>query len=138
MSTSVEERYAVPREGPPKVPEQKYALNEDGDVPSRINVSNSEIINFPAADPEDPNYNADTTPVLLNAKEHVVGYLSKILNARVYDAAIETELQHAKNLSAVSLKRVVVVASAEHGTSDMQLSHYIIASLSSSPSSDST
>jgi len=30
-----------------------------------------------------------------------VGYLSKILNARVYDAAKETELQHAKNLSAV-------------------------------------
>jgi len=28
-----------------------------------------------------------------------VGYLSKILNARVYEAAIETELQHAGNLS---------------------------------------
>ncbi len=40
-------------------------------------------------------------PVLLDAKEHVVGYLSRILNARVYDAAIETDLQHAKNLSAV-------------------------------------
>ena len=42
-------------------------------------------------------------PVLLNAQEHVVGYLSKILNAQVYDAAIETDLQHAKNLSAVSM-----------------------------------
>ena len=29
------------------------------------------------------------------------GYLGKILNAKVYDAAIETELQHAKNLSEV-------------------------------------
>ena len=38
-------------------------------------------------------------PVLLNAKEHVVGYLSRILNARVYDAAIETDLQYAPNLS---------------------------------------
>eukprot|EP00956_Cyclotella_meneghiniana_P034832 scaffold108513_cov23-Cyclotella_meneghiniana.AAC.1 len=27
------------------------------------------------------------------------GYLNKILNAKVYDVAIETELQHAKNLS---------------------------------------
>ena len=41
-------------------------------------------------------------PVLLNSKQHVVGYLSKVLNARVYEASIETELQHAKNLSAVS------------------------------------
>jgi hypothetical protein len=39
--------------------------------------------------------------VLLNAQEHAVGYLSKILNARVYEAAIETELQEAKNLSSV-------------------------------------
>lgn len=29
------------------------------------------------------------------------GYLSKILNAKVYDVAVETELQHAKNLSAL-------------------------------------
>ena len=28
-------------------------------------------------------------------------YLGKILNSRVYDVAIETELQHAKNLSQV-------------------------------------
>ena len=41
-------------------------------------------------------------PILLNAKEHAVGYLNRILNARVYDAAIETELQHAINLSSVS------------------------------------
>ena len=42
-------------------------------------------------------------PVLLNSNQHAVGYLSKILNARVYEASVETELQHAKNLSAVSL-----------------------------------
>eukprot|EP00591_Stephanopyxis_turris_P013988 CAMPEP_0195532766 /NCGR_PEP_ID=MMETSP0794_2-20130614/39070_1 /TAXON_ID=515487 /ORGANISM="Stephanopyxis turris, Strain CCMP 815" /LENGTH=586 /DNA_ID=CAMNT_0040665109 /DNA_START=155 /DNA_END=1915 /DNA_ORIENTATION=+ len=48
---------------------------------------------FPAAG------ESGSKPVLLNAKEHAVGYLSKILNARVYEAAIETELQEAKNLS---------------------------------------
>jgi hypothetical protein len=52
-----------------------------------------EAVTFPAVPP--------SPPVLLDSKEHVVGYLSKILNARVYDAAIETELQYAKNLSAV-------------------------------------
>ena len=31
------------------------------------------------------------------------GYLGRILNARVYDVAVETELQHAKNLSKVRL-----------------------------------
>jgi hypothetical protein len=36
-----------------------------------------------------------------DAKEDAVGYLDKILNARVYEAAIETDLQEAKNLSAV-------------------------------------
>lgn len=30
------------------------------------------------------------------------GYLGKILNAKVYDVAVETELQHAENLSQVS------------------------------------
>jgi threonine dehydratase len=77
----------------------KYPLNEDGDCPP--SPKNSEIVSFPAVDPSDPAYNEDLKPVLLNAKEHVVGYLSKILNARVYDAAIETQLQHAKNLSSV-------------------------------------
>ena len=38
-------------------------------------------------------------PILLNKNEHAVGYLNKILNARVYEAAIETPLQHAVNLS---------------------------------------
>jgi hypothetical protein len=44
--------------------------------------------------------NTTLNPVLDD--EHVVtGYLSRILNARVYDAAIETPLQYAKNLSMV-------------------------------------
>lgn len=50
-------------------------------------------------DEEYISFQADSKPVLLNAKQHVVGYLSRILNARVYDAAIETELQFAPNLS---------------------------------------
>ncbi len=54
-------------------------------------VDQTEEANFPGS-----------KPVLLNAKVHAVGYLSKILNARVYEAAIETELQFATNLSAVS------------------------------------
>lgn len=66
---------------------------------------NAEVINFPAVDRNSPTYNSDTKPVLLNAKEHAVGYLSRILNARVYEAAIETDLQHAKNLSAVRFFR---------------------------------
>ena len=65
------------------------------DDPPRLSTEDSEVITFPTKDGEGK-------PVLLNAKEHAVGYLSKILNARVYDAARETELQLAKNLSAVS------------------------------------
>lgn len=61
------------------------------------NSTEQEIIHFPSEHKDIP------TPVMLNAKEHAIGYLSKILNARVYEAAIETDLQHAKNLSAVSL-----------------------------------
>lgn len=81
----------------------RYSFNKDGDVvvqkPPRI----SEVLNFPASSATlDPD---STQPVLLNAKEHVVGYLSRILNARVYDVCIETELQHAKNLSAVRAGR---------------------------------
>lgn len=69
--------------------------NDDGaSYPSKT----SEMLEFATSNKGD----AEMTPVLLDAKEHVVGYLSRILNARVYDAAIETELQHAKNLSAVS------------------------------------
>mmetsp|Transcript_12852 Transcript_12852/g.24128 ORF Transcript_12852/g.24128 Transcript_12852/m.24128 type:complete len:585 (-) Transcript_12852:57-1811(-) len=53
-----------------------------------------EIVSFPSS--SEPNHE---TPVLLNSKQHAVGYLSKILNARVYDTAIETQLQEAKSLS---------------------------------------
>lgn len=56
-----------------------------------------EVVTFPASNSE-----GEEVPILLNSKEHAVGYLSKILNARVYEAAIETQLQEAKNLSSVS------------------------------------
>jgi len=74
----------------PEEDSHTYAFDENGET--------AEFIEFPvsAGAPEEKQ------PVLLNAKEHAVGYLSKILNARVYDAAIETELQEAKNLSTVS------------------------------------
>lgn len=72
-----------------------------------------EVIRFPSSSlPSLPRQETETTttqPVLLNSKEHAVGYLSKILNARVYDAAIETELQEAKNLSTVSVYVLVFV-----------------------------
>ncbi|MGK3738926.1 MAG: hypothetical protein ACI90V_005773 [Bacillariaceae sp.] len=55
-----------------------------------------------ARDLRSPDNEMEYKPILLNAKEHAVGYLNRILNARVYEAAIETELQHAKNLSNVS------------------------------------
>jgi hypothetical protein len=74
-----------------------YAFDENGET-----AAASEKISFPAASSADPD-ELEYQPVLLNSKEHAVGYLSKILNARVYEAAIETELQHAKNLSAVSV-----------------------------------
>ena len=57
-------------------------------------ASANELVDFLEVD--------ETKPILLNSKEHAIGYLSQILNAKVYEAAIETDLQHAKNLSAVS------------------------------------
>lgn len=79
----------------------QYAFDENGDA-------SSEFVSFPAVDRNSKDYNMETKPVLLNAKEHAIGYLSKILNARVYEAAIETDLQHAKNLSA-HLKNTVLL-----------------------------
>jgi hypothetical protein len=73
-------------------------LDASGDV--------REAVSFPSGEPQQP--------VMLDSKEHVVGYLSKILNARVYDAAIETDLQLAKNLSTV---RVVLKLSVVLGFS---------------------
>jgi len=52
-----------------------------------------DYVSFPSSGDENEG------PVLLNSKEHAVGYLSKVLNARCYDAAIVTQLQDAKNLS---------------------------------------
>lgn len=59
-----------------------------------------EVVGFPSDE------KGVEVPVLLNSKEHAVGYLSKVLNARVYEASIETELQHAKNLSALLNNKV--------------------------------
>jgi len=59
----------------------------------------SEVLSFPATSNPSPDNSLEYQPVSSNSKEHVVGYLNKILNARVYEAAIETELQHAENLS---------------------------------------
>jgi hypothetical protein len=74
-----------------------YAFDENGETAAIP----TETVPFPASNPRDPE-EMEYQPILLNAKEHAVGYLSRILNARVYEAAIETELQHAKNLSSVS------------------------------------
>eukprot|EP00977_Amphora_coffeiformis_P000695 scaffold149_cov179-Amphora_coffeaeformis.AAC.18 len=76
------------------------------EFPDQVDHRSEEYIDFPVANEDD--HSPNTKPVLLNAKEHVVGYLSRILNARVYDAAIETELQHAKNLSTL-LKNTVLL-----------------------------
>lgn len=61
-----------------------------------------EIVSFPSQ-PEGDNSTSASMPVLLNSNEHAVGYLGRVLNARVYEAAIETELQEAKNLSSVCI-----------------------------------
>ena len=68
---------------------ESYAFDKNGET--------MEYVDFPVSG-ENPG---GKLPVLLNSHEHAVGYLSKILNARVYEAAIETELQEAKNLSSV-------------------------------------
>ena len=68
-----------------------YAFDEDGEIAEFVDFSGS----GKAANQREQK------PILLTAREHAVGYLSKILNARVYEAAIETELQEAKNLSTV-------------------------------------
>jgi hypothetical protein len=81
------------------------------------------MISFPTTNPKHNNLKNTVSsdkieyqPVLLNSKEHAVGYLSKILNARVYEAAIETELQHARNLSAVSSYFIVLLELGLDGT----------------------
>lgn len=69
---------------------------EEGLLISKRSKSSQPVVDyvsFPSSGDEDEG------PVLLNSKEHAVGYLSKVLNAKCYDAAIETQLQDAKNLS---------------------------------------
>jgi len=73
-------------------------INSEGSIAS-------EVVSFPATSPDKA---IKEQPILLDAKEHAVGYLNRILNARVYEAAIETELQHAKNLS-THLKNTVLL-----------------------------
>ena len=76
---------------------------QEGDIPTDNSSSRGvhDIVNFPSSNKEMNDTNSSTTPVLLNSKQHAVGYLNRILNARVYEAAIETQLQHAKSLSMV-------------------------------------
>lgn len=49
-----------------------------------------------------PDTGGETSSLLMPSEKYPVGYLSKILSAKVYDAAVETELQEAENLSSVS------------------------------------
>lgn len=74
----------------------EYVLSREGDIRQRSKERPQvrEVVSFPSEKEQGQ-------PVLLDAKEHVVGYLSRILNARVYEAAVETPLQYATNLSAV-------------------------------------
>ena len=90
---------------------QQSGLTPEGEVvvadKGSATLPQHEVVRFPSSNPKQPivvsndSASKESVPVLLNSKEHAVGYLSKILNARVYDAAIETELQEAKNLSSV-------------------------------------
>ena len=48
------------------------------------------------------NNGQDVEQSCRESSQKLCGYLGKILNAKVYDVAVETELQHAKNLSQVS------------------------------------
>lgn len=77
--------------------ESDFLLDEEG-----IQVRNAFSRAVDSVQTEVADFPGSIQPVLLNSKVHAVGYLSKILNARVYEAAIETELQHAGNLSEVS------------------------------------
>ena len=76
-----------------------YSFDKNGE-------STAEVVSFPSSNMKAGagTKQSDSKPILLNAKEHAVGYLGRILNARVYEAAIETELQEAKNLSSVRLQ----------------------------------
>ena len=80
-------------------------FDDDGDddayVFDDLKGGTTEIVSFPSQ--ADGDSATASQPVLLNSKAHAVGYLGRVLNARVYEAAIETELQEAKNLSSVRM-----------------------------------
>jgi len=81
---------------------QPYTFDENGEASGTF----EELVDIPAISRNNPGGSEGTVPILLDSNKHAIGYLSLILNARVYEAAIETELQHAKNLSA-NLKNIV-------------------------------
>lgn len=77
-----------------------YTFDENGEASGSV----EELIDFPSVGRNNSKHEKENVPILLNSKEHAIGYLNRILNARVYEAAIETELQHAQNLSTVRLE----------------------------------
>lgn len=84
-----------------------FAFDENGEAAAPTEMISFPVPSSPSSDNDpaaSPGDHVEYQPILLNAKEHAVGYLSRILNARVYEAAIETELQHAKNLSTVRME----------------------------------
>jgi len=85
---------------------REKTIEDDGEYIG--GTSASEVISYPVTPDPSPENNATEQPVLLNSKQHVVGYLNRILNARVYEAAVETDLQYAENLSA-HLKNTVLL-----------------------------
>ena len=80
----------------------KRISNYDEDCGDKPLLLQEERNHSPAIDKERTMYNAETKPRIFNSKEDAADYLGKILNAKVYEAAIPTKLQRAVNLSAVS------------------------------------
>ena len=64
----------------------------------------------------------DGKPVILDSSKHAVGYLSNILNARVYDIVKETALEPAVSLSA-ELQNDVLLKREVSGPDDHQQHH---------------
>ena len=87
--------------------ETSYPFDENGNAATGGLHVREEYITFPASSSTLGSGAEETKPILMNSSQHAVGYLSKILNAKCYEAAVETQLQHAKNLSAVSSFRNV-------------------------------
>ena len=64
--------------------------------------------NVPEKSPGVRTYPLVDEQVVLDSSQHTVGYLSSILNARVYDLVKETPLEHAVALSE-KLKNTVLL-----------------------------